>query len=118
MYPPRDADAGVGEWGEIIDVLPLRIGEWLARLNSEGVVGADAIYSCIGPAMELYSRYDSVERVDGTVVTISEFLEVLWNTVARSTEDSRPPVEVVRLNLMLVRLDGALDLRQSGWWTW
>ena len=32
--------------------------------------------------MELYSRYDSVERVDGTVVTISEFLEVLWNTVA------------------------------------
>lgn len=79
---PRENQADVGEWGEIIDALPPRIAEWLARLNAEGVVGADAIYSCIGPAMELYSRYDSVERVDGTVVTISEFLEVLWNTVA------------------------------------
>ena len=79
---PRDVDLGVGEWGEIIDALPPRIAKWLGRLNAEGVVGADAIYSCIGPAMELYSRYESVERVDGTVVTISDFLEVLWNTVA------------------------------------
>ena len=93
---PRDVDLGVGEWGEIIDALPPRIAKWLGRLNAEGVVGADAIYSCIGPAMELYSRYESVERVDGTVVTISDFLEVLWNTVASEALKLLDPIgEVV-----------------------
>jgi hypothetical protein len=37
-----------------------RIREWLPTLVKHGVRGADAIFSCLGPALESYSRYDKV----------------------------------------------------------
>ena len=30
----------------------------MPRLAAEGVVGADAIFACLGPALEIFSRYD------------------------------------------------------------
>lgn len=44
-------------------VLPNRIGDWMERLSTEGVRGADLriVFACIGPAMEIYSRYRKVE---------------------------------------------------------
>lgn len=46
---PRPENAGVGDWGEIIRELPRRIGEWMERLSSEGIRGADLVFACIGP---------------------------------------------------------------------
>jgi hypothetical protein len=37
-----------------------RIREWLPTLVKHGVRGADAIFSCLGPALESYSRYEKV----------------------------------------------------------
>jgi hypothetical protein len=37
-----------------------RIRQWLPTLIKHGVRGADAIFSCLGPALESYSRYDKV----------------------------------------------------------
>ena len=37
-----------------------RIREWLPTLAKHDVRGADAIFSCLGPALESYSRYDKV----------------------------------------------------------
>ena len=45
--------------------LPNRIGDWMERLSSEGVRGADLVFACIGPAMEIYSRYSTVEDAEG-----------------------------------------------------
>jgi len=39
----------IGEWREILRELPVRIHEWMPRLADEGVVGADAIFACLGP---------------------------------------------------------------------
>jgi len=72
----------VGDWRAVLADLPLRIREWLPRLASEGIVGADAIFACLGPALEIFSRYSQVEKASGEVVTLREFLEQVWAVVA------------------------------------
>ncbi len=57
---PRPADAGVGDWSEVKAAMEKRIREWLPTLTKQGIRGADAIFSCLGPALESYSRYDKV----------------------------------------------------------
>ncbi len=57
---PRDANAGVGDWSEVKAAMEKRIREWLPTLTKHGVRGADAIFSCLGPALESYSRYEKV----------------------------------------------------------
>src|ERR1700756_1769188 len=49
----------------------------------EGAVGADAIFSCLGPALEIFSRYSRVEKASGESVTLKEYLEQVWATVAK-----------------------------------
>jgi hypothetical protein len=55
---------------------------WMPRLVKEGVVGADAIFSCLGPALEVFSRYSRVEKATGEVVNLKEYLEHVWAAVA------------------------------------
>ena len=57
---PRSVDAGVGDWSEVKAAMEKRIREWLLTLTKHGVRGADAIFSCLGPALESYSRYERV----------------------------------------------------------
>ena len=78
----------VGDWREVLEELPKRINAWLPRLAEEGVVGADAIFSCLGPALEIYSRYDRVEKASGEIVTLREYLEQVWTAVSRAALSS------------------------------
>jgi hypothetical protein len=86
---PRENPCGevrtddVGDWREILSELPQRIHAWLPGLAQEDIVGADAIFSCLGPALEIYSRYSRVEKVNGEVVTLKEYLEEVWAAVSR-----------------------------------
>jgi adenine-specific DNA methylase len=78
---PRIDD--IGEWRDILAELPRRIHDWMPHLAQEGVVGADAIFACIGPALEIYSRYSRVEKASGDQVTLKEYLEHVWAAVAQ-----------------------------------
>lgn len=73
----------VGDWRDVLAALPKRIAEWMLRLAREGVVGADAIFACLGPALELFSRYARVEKVSGEAVPLEEYLEHVWAAVSR-----------------------------------
>ncbi|NLU51177.1 MAG: DUF1156 domain-containing protein, partial [Syntrophomonadaceae bacterium] len=73
----------VGDWRDVLQELPVRIHEWMPRLAAEGVVGADAIFACLGPALEIFSRYSGVEKASGEQVTLKEYLEQVWAAVAR-----------------------------------
>ena len=72
-----------GDWRDILQELPRRIHEWMPRLAGEGIVGADAIFACLGPALEIFSRYSRVEKGNGDDVDLSEYLEHVWAAVAR-----------------------------------
>jgi putative DNA methylase len=75
------ADA-IGDWRDVVQELPRRIHEWMPRLAEEGVVGADAIFACLGPALEVFSRYQRVEKASGEQVTLADYLESVWAAVA------------------------------------
>ena len=81
---PRPADAPVGDWADMLRELPPRVGEWMERLQGEGVRGADLVFACIGPALEIFSRYPSVETPDGREVGLTEYLERVWEVVGRT----------------------------------
>jgi adenine-specific DNA methylase len=53
---PRPEEALVGDWGAVLRELPKRVGDWMERLQGEGVRGADLVFACIGPALEIFSR--------------------------------------------------------------
>ena len=80
---PRPEDAPVGEWADVLRELPNRVGDWMQRLEGEGVRGADLVFACIGPALEIYSRYRRVETPQGHEVTLPEYLERVWEVVGR-----------------------------------
>jgi len=92
---PRPQNAGVGEWSEVLAEMNQKVAAWLPRLEKEGIHGADAIFSCIGPALEVYSRYDRVETASGQVIPLGDvrngngqviqrgFLSFVWEAVAK-----------------------------------
>ena len=100
----------VGEWRDVLGELPKRIHEWMPRLAEEGVVGADAIFACLGPALEVFSRYSRVEKASGEVATLREYLEHVWAAV--STE---------ALSMIFEDADAAglePDARLTAMWLW
>ncbi len=112
---PREDASGavteaVGEWRDVLGELPKRIHEWMPRLAAEGVVGADAIFACLGPALEIFSRYRRVEKANGETATLREYLEFVWAAV--STE---------ALALIFQDADAAglePDARLTAMWLW
>lgn len=89
---PRQENAPVGDWTEVLygnrekklQGLSERVGDWMERLQAEGVRGADLVFACIGPALEIFSRYRKVETADGCEVKLAEYLEKVWEVVGRT----------------------------------
>lgn len=100
----------IGDWRDVLAELPKRIHEWMPRLAEEGVVGADAIFACLGPALEIFSRYSRVEKASGEQVTLKEYLEQVWAVVAKEA-----------LNMIFEGADTAgfeEDARLTAMWLW
>ena len=81
---PRPDDAPVGDWSDVLRELPNRVGDWMERLQGENIRGADLVFACIGPALEIFSRYRKVETADGNEVKLAEYLEKVWEVVGRT----------------------------------
>ena len=81
---PRSEDAPVGDWSVVLRELPKRVGEWMERLQREGIRGADLVFACIGPALEIFSRYTRVETADGGAIDLPAYLEKVWEVVGRT----------------------------------
>ena len=56
----------------------------MERLQGEGIRGADLVFACIGPALEIYSRFRAVETAEGRAVGLPEYLEKVWEVVGRA----------------------------------
>ena len=85
---PRLDDAPVGDWADVLRELPVRVGDWMERLQGEGIRGADLMFACVGPALEIFSRYRAVETADGCAVGLAEYLEKVWEVVGRTALES------------------------------
>ena len=81
---PRPENAPVGDWADVLRELPTRVADWMERLQGEGVRGADLVFACIGPALEIFSRCRAVETAEGREVGLPEYLEKVWEVVGRA----------------------------------
>jgi putative DNA methylase len=86
--PRQDVDrslrtAEIGDWRDVLRELPRRIHNWMPRLAEEGVVGADAIFACLGPALEVFSRHSRVEKPNGDAVGLKQYLEHVWAAISK-----------------------------------
>ena len=100
----------IGDWRDVLVELPKRTHDWMPRLASEGIVGADAIFACLGPALEIFSRYSRVEKASGEQVTLREYLEHVWAAVAKEA-----------LNMIFEGADATgfdEDARLTATWLW
>lgn len=92
---PRPGDAPIGEWADVLRELPRRVGDWMERLQGEGVRGADLVFACIGPALEVYSRYSKVVDAEDREIPLGGdpeavephergYLAYVWEVVGRA----------------------------------
>ena len=81
---PRPENAPVGDWADVLRELPRRVASWMERLQGEGIRGADLVFACVGPALEIFSRYRAVETADGHEVGLPKYLEKVWEVVGRT----------------------------------
>ena len=78
---PRPRDVSAGCWADVQKELSARVVQWMSRLHGNGLRGADLVFACIGPALEIFSRHHAVETADGRQVTLPEFLDKIWAAV-------------------------------------
>jgi hypothetical protein len=92
---PRPSDALIGDWAEVYQGLLRRVPEWMDRLQKEGIRGADLVFACIGPAIEIFSKYSKVVDPQDREIPLggnpeeSEphkrgFLAYVWEVVGRT----------------------------------
>ena len=81
---PRPEDAPTGDWADVLRELPKRVGAWMEHLQDEGVRGADLVFACVGPALEVFSRYSRVETSEGDEIGLPKYLQRVWEEVGRT----------------------------------
>jgi ribA/ribD-fused uncharacterized protein len=87
---PRESASGqivnrVGDWRDVLGELPVRIKAWLPRLSAEGVVGADAIFACLG---QPWRYFRSIRLLRRPAVTRSSCAST-WSKSGRRSRGRR-----------------------------
>lgn len=72
-------------FNEIKPQIEARIKEKLDQFWNEGIGGSDFFISAIGPAMEVFGKYESVERLSGEKVSAKELLGFIRKVVSEYT---------------------------------
>jgi hypothetical protein len=92
---PRPEGAPVGDWAQVLRELPKRVADWMERLQREGIRGADLVFACIGPALEVYSQYSKVVDAEEREIPLGGdpesreahkrgYLAYVWEVVGRA----------------------------------
>ena len=71
----RPANVRAGHYGKVRRDMQKRLTERLRDFWDAGIRGPDFVWAAIGPALESYSSYTEVRRMDGKPFTVSEFLK-------------------------------------------
>jgi len=72
----------IAYYNEIKPLIEQRVREKLEQFWNEGIGGSDFFISAIGPAMEVFGKYESVEKLSGEKVSAKELLELVRKTVS------------------------------------
>jgi len=69
-------------FNEIKPQMETKVKEKLDQFWNEGIGGSDFFISAIGPAMEVFGKYESIEKLSGEKVSAKELLEYVRKVVS------------------------------------
>jgi adenine-specific DNA methylase len=72
----------IGEFPQVRKEIERRVRERLEWFWAAGIRGADFFMSAIGPAVEVFGRYERVEKLTGEPVEVRELLEYVRRVVS------------------------------------
>jgi adenine-specific DNA methylase len=72
----------VGEFPKVRLEIEAKVREKLDKFWNEGIRGGDFFMSAIGPAVEVFGRYDRVEKLSGETVAVKELLDYVEKVVS------------------------------------
>jgi adenine-specific DNA methylase len=78
----RPENAGIGRYRAVRKAMEERVTERLRYFWDIGLSGPDFVWAAVGPALESYSSYSEVKRMDGSTFTVGEFLKEVRRMVA------------------------------------
>jgi hypothetical protein len=61
--------------------LPKRVAEWTYWLQAEHIRGADLVFACIGPALEIYRKCSKVVIAENREIPLGGDPEARWNRI-------------------------------------
>lgn len=71
---------GFGDFKEVKKDIQRKVAKEVESLYELGFRGADLLTACFGQAVSEFGKYQSVEKADGSTVTVAELLELARNT--------------------------------------
>lgn len=82
MVCRKRTESKTAYFNEIKPQIEERVKEKLDQFWNEGIGGSDFFISAIGPAMEVFGKYESVDKLSGEKVTAAELLDFVRKTVS------------------------------------
>ena len=82
MVCRKRTEKSTAYFNEIKPQIEARIKEKLDQFWNEGIGGSDFFISAIGPAMEVFGKYECVEKLSGEKVSAKELLEFVRKSVS------------------------------------
>ncbi|HPU78206.1 MAG TPA: DUF1156 domain-containing protein, partial [Thermosynergistes sp.] len=82
MVCRKRTESKTAYFNEIKPQIEARIKEKLDQFWNEGIGGSDFFISAIGPAMEVFGKYESAEKLSGEKVTAAELLDFVRKSVS------------------------------------
>jgi putative DNA methylase len=82
MVCRKRTEKSTAYFNEITPQIEARIKDKLDQFWNEGIGGSDFFISAIGPAMEVFGKYESVEKLSGETVSAKELLEFVRKSVS------------------------------------
>jgi adenine-specific DNA methylase len=81
MVCRKRTERTTADFSDIKPKIETRIKERLDQFWNEGISGSDFFISAIGPAMEVFGRYQTVEKLSGDKVSARELLDLIRKNV-------------------------------------
>lgn len=97
---------GFGEFKEVKKDIERKVKEEVESLYELGFRGADLLTACFGQAVSEFGKYESVEKADGSEVSVAELLEMVRQTAFDALLEGIKADDYTRFYIGWLQLNG------------
>jgi adenine-specific DNA methylase len=101
--------SGYGNYKKVKQAIEEKVNEEVESLYKLGFRGADLLTACFGQAVSEFGKYESVEKADGSEVTVGELLEMARNAAFNALLRGFDGDEYTRFYIGWLQMNGMGD---------